>query len=42
MIFQKSTPKNTVDEEMTQFDAPADAERVDEIETVVGPSGASN
>src|SRR3989339_742733 len=38
MIFQKSTPKNTVDEEMTQFDAPADAERVDEIETVVGPS----
>jgi cytoskeletal protein CcmA (bactofilin family) len=38
MIFQKSTPKNTVDEEMTQFDAPVDAERVDEIETVVGPS----
>jgi cytoskeletal protein CcmA (bactofilin family) len=38
MIFQKSTPKNVVDEEMTQFDAPTSTERVDEIETVVGPS----
>lgn len=38
MIFQKSTQKNVVEEEMTQFDTPTGAERVDEIETVVGPS----
>lgn len=38
MIFQKSTQKNVVDEEMTQSDALTGTERVDEIETVVGPS----
>jgi len=38
MIFQKPTPKNVVEEEMTQFDAQTVAERVDEVETIVGPS----
>jgi len=38
MIFQKSTTKNVVEEEMTQFEAPVSSEKVDEVETVVGPS----
>lgn len=38
MIFQKSTPKNVVEEEIDQYETPAVTERVDEVETVVGPS----
>ena len=38
MIFQKSTPKNIVEEDMDQYKSPAVTERVDEVETVVGPS----
>ncbi|EKD43998.1 MAG: hypothetical protein ACD_72C00041G0002 [uncultured bacterium] len=37
MIFQKSTPKNAFEEE-AQFEAPTAVEKVDEVETVVGPS----
>lgn len=37
MIFNKSTPKNVVEEEITQAD-PVSGDRVDEVETVVGPS----
>ncbi|MFA6423726.1 MAG: polymer-forming cytoskeletal protein [Candidatus Magasanikbacteria bacterium] len=37
MMFQKSTPKNIVEEE-PQFETPAVTERVDEVETIVGPS----
>lgn len=38
MIFQKSTSKNVVEEEMSQYEAPVGTDKVDEIETVVGPS----
>lgn len=38
MIFQKSTPKNVAEEEMSQYEAPTGTEQVDEIETIVGPS----
>ncbi len=37
MIFNKSTPKNVVEEEVVQAD-PVAGDRVDEVETVVGPS----
>ncbi|MFA6547359.1 MAG: polymer-forming cytoskeletal protein [Candidatus Magasanikbacteria bacterium] len=38
MIFQKSTPKIVVEEEIVQFEEPVATERVDEVETIVGPS----
>ncbi len=38
MIFQKSTPKNVVEEDVNLNESPNATERVDEVETVVGPS----
>ncbi len=38
MIFQKSTHKNVIEEDMPESEAPVGTERVDEVETIVGPS----